>query len=397
MKRLNNSQPLSVTMTYRPLTTVLRIEPLGNLSTTQFYSQAALEWFPDHTKTPVFDENGHQTDGTLRLHANYFIQDEDGLIDMADLSPQVFWYIDDAESGQVTDTDPTKDFYIVGRDLYVRKNFTHLAGAKVYCEVRVTDPRNSQPIVLSDTLQLNAVLKAEEQYSISLLCDKTLKHYPLHAASPIYDIEAECRKGAILYDDRVAWFWDYSDNMGQTWKAIDASCLWYVSGKNTKKLRVDMDYIESLMVRCRIGVTNGAQTAAPDVNNEATASIAWRWPKLNAQVFSYGGDRIFAENASMRFGLIVHCQKHNDLTTAEKKHWLLTSWVIRKQGSSASPVFLNEHDLEVDVPQSYLFGQNLEKFILDPNLGMRGVYDIVGLSGGDEIELSFGQTFAIRS
>lgn len=397
MKRLNNSQPLSVTMTYRPLTTVLKIVSLGDLSTSQFYSQAAQEWVPDHTKAPVIDANGHQSDGTLRLHADFFIQDEDGLIDMSDLSPQIYWYVDDVATGQVSVTDPTQDYYKVGNDLYVRKNFTHLNGVKIYCEVHVTDPRNSQPIVLSDTVMLNGVLKAKDQYAITLLCDKTLKHYPLHAASPIYEIEAECRRGALLMDDRVAWFWDYSLNNGQTWLTIDDSCFWYVSGKNTKKLTVDMDYIESLMVRCRIGTENGASTAAPDVANEATASIAWRWPKITAQTFSYGGDRIFAENGSMRFGLIVHCQKHDDLTMEEKNHWLLSSWVIRQQGSNLAPLVLDEHGMEVDIPKSLLFGHSLEKFIPDPNLGMRGIYDIVGLSDGEAIELSNGHTFAIRS
>ena len=105
MKRIYNSQPLSVTTIYRPLTTSLKIMAMGSLPTTQFYYQTAQEWFPDHAKQPVYADNGVQEDGILRLKANYFLQDEDDLIDTKSIIPQIFWYVDDT---QITFTDSSR-------------------------------------------------------------------------------------------------------------------------------------------------------------------------------------------------------------------------------------------------------------------------------------------------
>lgn len=392
MRKLNNSQPLAVTTIYRPLVTSLKIVAADSLPTTQFYYQSALEWLPDHTKTPVYDENGAQKDGLLRLHAEHFIQDEDDLIDPSDISPTVYWFVNEQ---QISVTDSTKDYYIQGTDLCVRKNLTHLEGATVVCELHFTDPRNSQPIVISDTLVLNAVLRAKDAWQIILLCDRTRKHYPLHAKTTIYDFEAEVREGAILRNDSVKWFWDYSTDNGATFKTVTEDFLWYVGGLGTHKLTIDIDFIESIMVRCRIA--SSKEKTAPDLPNEATASMMWRWPLLRPEVFSYGGNRIFAENASMRFGFFVHVPKHDDMTMEEKKHWLLTSWVVRRQGSTAAPIVLNEHGMEVDIAQRFLMNNALGKFIPDPNIGLRGIYDVVATSDGQEIELSNGHTFAIRT
>lgn len=391
MRKLNNSQPLSVTTIYRPLTTSLKIVSLGELPTTQFYYQSAREWFPDHTKNPVYDENGLQQDGILRLKADYFLQDEDDLLDTSTITPQIYWFVN---GQQINNPDTSKDYYNVGNDLYVKKNLTHLEAATIRCDVEFTDPRNSQRIVLSDTLVLNAVLKAKDAWQINLLCDRTRKHYPITSTQTVYDFEAEVREGAILRNNEVSWFWDYSLDNGKTFKTINSDCLWYVRGLKTNKLTVDMDYIESLMVRCRIGSTK--TKTAPDMPNEATVSMAWRWPALKPEVFSYGGNRIFAENASMRFGFFVHVPKHSDMTEAQKQHWLTTSWVVRRQGSTAAPVVLNEHGMEVEIAQRFLTNNALGKFIPDPQIGVRGVYDVVAFHDGQLIELSNGQTFAIR-
>lgn len=392
MRKLNNSQPLAVTTIYRPLTTLLKIVALGNLPTTQFYYQAAMEWLPDHTKQPTFDENGVQKDGILRLNAQYFLQDEDDLIDTASIAPQIFWYVNDS---QITVTNSSNDYYIVGADLYVRKNLTHLDGVTIRCDASFTDPRNSQPIVMSDTLVLNSVLRAKDAWQINLLCDRTRKHYPITMEQTVYEFEAEVREGAILRNNDVAWFWDYSIDNGKTFKTIDTGCLWYVSGLHTHKLTIDIDYIENIMLRCRVG--SNKDKTSPDLPNEATASMLWRWPSLKTEVFSYGGNRIFAENTSMRFGFFVHIPKHNDMTDAQKQHWLTTNWEVRKQGSTAQPVNLNEHGMEVDIAQRFLTNNALGKFIADPNIGLRGVYDAVAYSDGELIELSNGDTFAIRT
>lgn len=392
MKKLNSSQPLSVTTIYRPLSLSLKIKAEDGMTTSQFYYQSTMEWMPDHTKSPVYDENGVQKDGLLRLRADYFIQDEDNLIDTSKISPTIYWYVNDK---QISVTSSSNDYYIQDKTLCVKKNLSYLDSATVVCEVHITDPRNSQPIVISDTLVLNAVLMAKDAWQIMLLCDRTRKHYPLHAKTTIYDFEAEVREGAILRNDTVKWFWDYSTDNGGTFKDVTPDCLWYVSGLGTNKLSIDIDFIESITVRCRIG--SDKSKTSPDLPNEATASMMWRIPNLRIEVFSYGGNRILPENASMRFGFFVHIPKHDDMTMEEKKHWLLTSWEVRRQGSASSPVVLNEHGMEVDIAQQFLTNNALGKFIADPNIGIRGVYDVVSTSEGHEIELSNGHTFAIRT
>lgn len=399
MKKVSNSQPLAVSTIHRPLNTTRKIVALGGYATTQFYRQTSNTYQPDHSKPIAWNADGTQKEGPLRLRMDYSVQDPDNRISMEDITPQIFWFVDDV---QVMSDDATADFYLVDDDLYVRKNYTHLTGASVSCEVRFTDPRNSQPVVLSDTIALNGVLFADEQWAITILADRTRKHFPLSAASTLYDFEAEARLGSADKSNNVAWFWDYSIDMGQTWHDInddnadDARDPWYVSGKNTKTLRVDMDFIESLMVRARIGTANGTSTTAPDKPNEATASIAWRWPKIQPQV--YGGDRVGVEDGGMKFGLLVHVPKQNDMTLAQQRHWLLCNWLVRRQGSNAAPSVVGCADVEVTIPHSLLYSEAGHKLIPDPQVGMRGPYEGVSFRNtGELIQLSSGDTFAIRT
>lgn len=394
MKRLNNSQPLAVTTTYRPLNTAMHIEVLGGLSTVQFYRQTVQQWIPDHSVVPVIDEHGTQTDGALRLKAVYSIIDPDNNLNTDTLVPQIFWYVNGV---QVTSTDSTQDYYIAGNILYVRKNFTHQLGANIYCECRFTDTRTSSPFVLSDTLPLSAILQADDQWSINILCDRTRKHFPLHAATTIYTFEAEARQGSADKTDAVAWFWDYSVDNGVHWLTINNDCLWYVSGKNTATLSIDADFIDNLMVRCRIGIANGTSTAAPDLPNEATACIAWRYPKVIPTVFSYGGDRVFAENSFMTFGLIVHVAKHDDMTLEQKRHWLMCDWAVRRQGSNDAPVPLGAYGLEVVVPRQYIYDNAGTKFIVDPRCSIRGPYDILADPSGEVFQSASGHELAVRT
>lgn len=394
MKQLQNSQPFAVSTTFRPLNTAMKIVILGGMSSLQFYRQTTQEWLPDHTVAPVIDAYGQQTDGTLRLKAEYTIYDVDENLDVQSIVPQIYWYINDT---QVTTTDTTADYYLVGDLLYVRKNFTHQNGVKVYCECRFVDTRTSAPQIMSDTLSLSAVLQADEQWSINILCDRTRKHFPLSAASTIYTFEAEARLGGVDKTAQVAWFWDYSLNNGSTWLTIGDDCLWYVNGKNSATLAVDMDFIEDLLVRCRIGVTNGTSTAAPDIHNEATASIAWRFPKILPTVFSYGGNRVFPETAWMTFGMMVHVAKHNDMTPEQKRHWLMPNWGIRQQGSTDDPEMLGEYGLEVTVPGYRLFNTLGVKYLVDPYVSLRTVYDVLADEDGELIQLSDGNTIAIRT
>lgn len=394
MKRLNNSQPLAVTTTYRPLNTAMHIEVLGGLSTVQFYRQTVQQWIPDHSVVPVIDQHGTQTDGALRLKAVYSIIDPDNNLNTDTLVPQIFWYVNGV---QVTSTDSTQDYYIAGNILYVRKNFTHQLGANIYCECRFTDTRTSSPFVLSDTLPLSAILQADEQWSINILCDRTRKHFPLHAATTIYTFEAEARQGSADKTDAVAWFWDYSVDNGVHWLTINNDCLWYVSGKNTATLSIDADFIDNLMVRCRIGIADGTSTAAPDLPNEATACIAWRYPKVIPTVFSYGGDRVFAENSFMTFGLIVHVAKHDDMTLEQKRHWLMCDWAVRRQGSNDDSVPLGAYGLEVVVPRQYIYDNAGTKFIVDPRCSIRGPYDILADPSGEVFQSASGHELAVRT
>ncbi len=372
----------------------MHIEVLGGLSTVQFYRQTVQQWIPDHSVVPVIDEHGTQTDGALRLKAVYSIIDPDNNLNTDTLVPQIFWYVNGV---QVTSTDSTQDYYIAGNILYVRKNFTHQLGANIYCECRFTDTRTSSPFVLSDTLPLSAILQADEQWSINILCDRTRKHFPLHAATTIYTFEAEARQGSADKTDAVAWFWDYSVDNGVHWLTINNDCLWYVSGKNTATLSIDADFIDNLMVRCRIGIANGTSTAAPDLPNEATACIAWRYPKVIPTVFSYGGDRVFAENSFMTFGLIVHVAKHDDMTLEQKRHWLMCDWAVRRQGSNDAPVPLGAYGLEVVVPRQYIYDNAGTKFIVDPRCSIRGPYDILADPSGEVFQSASGHELAVRT
>ena len=143
---------------------------------------------PDHTKSPVIGSDGVQSDGALRLKADYSIIDPDGMIDFNVFHPMVYWYIDGV---QVTDIEETADYYVADSILYVRKNFTHLKGASVYCECRFTDPRTGSPVVISASATLSAVLHADEQWSINLLCANIFLSRPLPIFTPSRQRHAE--------------------------------------------------------------------------------------------------------------------------------------------------------------------------------------------------------------
>lgn len=392
MKRLNNSQPLAVAVQYAPLNTSMQIVPQGGMSTTQFYRQTTQQWIPDHTHPYAYDDNGALVDGPLTLVADYSINDADNVLDTSTLYPTVFWFVDDT---QITDTDASKDYYLSGSALVVRKNFTHLKGVMIYCECHFTDTRTGSPFVLSDSLQLFAILHADELWSLQILNDRTRKHFPLAGGDTLYTFEAEARIGSIDKTDLVAWFWDFSEDNGASWHEIDGECLWYVSGKNSNILTVDMDFTENILLRCRINTSSTG--IAPDIPNEATSSIAWRFPSLRPVVFSYGGDRVIAETAEMTFGLIVHNPKHDDLTLAQQREWLLCDWMLRKQGSKDSPMSLYESDVEVSVPEHLLRNESDIKYIADPQCSLRGPFFKLQTSSGDDIQSSSGDTITARS
>lgn len=391
MKRLNNSQPLAVAVQYAPLNTAMQIVVQGGLSTLQFYRQTVQEWMPDHSHPYAYDADGSQIDGPLVLLPEWSVADADNILTDAALVPQVYWFVDDV---QVTDTDSFLDFYLVGQALVVRKNFTHLQGATIYCECHFTDPRTASPFVLSDSLPLSAILQADEQWNIQILTDRTRKHFPLAEGAAIYDFEAEARLGAADKTDNVAWFWDFSEDNGLHWQEINDECFWYLSGKNTNILTIDADFTENITVRARINTSpTGTE---PNTPNEATASLAWRYPALRPVVFSYGGDKVIADTQEMTFGLIVHNPKHDDLSLAQQREWLLCNWVLRKQGSNETPASLNSNDIEVTVPEARLRNTAGIKFIADPQCAMRGAYGKLQTSTGFDIQTSAGDFIAAR-
>lgn len=390
MKHINNSQPLAVATQYAPLSTSMHIVVKGGLSTVQFYKQNQQEWLPDHTHAERYNDIGALVDGPLTLRADYSIIDKDGLIRDGDLVPQVYWFVD---GKQITDTDKEKDFYITGSRLVIRKNFTHLQGAVVVCECRFTDTRTGSPFVLSDTLPLSAVLQADEQWSINILSDRTLKHFPLQSASTVYTFEAEARLGSTDKTGDVKWFWDYSVDSGSTWKSIDDTCLWYVSGNNSHSLTVDADFIESLTVRCRIAE---GSASAPNLPNEATASIAWRYPNLQPVVFCYGGDKVLADTKEMKFGLIVHCGGRSDLSVTEQREWLLCDWCYRIQGSSAFPIRVPYCGIEATILADAFRTDNI-KYIVDPRAVFRGPWTEMQMSDGRQMQMSDGRIMVFRA
>lgn len=391
MKRLNNSQPLAVAVQYAPLSTSMHIVVQGGMTTLQFYKQTLAEWIPDHSHQFSYDDKGAQTDGPLVLSPDYSIIDPDGLVGTDSLYPQVFWFVD---GSQVSDSDPASDYYLMGTSLVVRKNFTHLSGATIYCECRFTDTRTGNPFVLSDTLTLSAILQADEQWQLNILCDRTRKHAPISTTATEYSFEAEARLGAVDKTNEVAWFWDYSTDNGATWQDFGATDHFYVSGKNAAILTIDADFIDFITVRCR--VSTDKTSSAPSLPNEATASLAWRYPTLQPVVFCYGGDKVLEETEKMTFGLMVHHTKHNDLTPSQQREWLLCDWVLRKQGASDTPTPLRECDIEVTVPVALLRNTAGIKYIADPQCSIRGPFAQIQTSSGDDIQTSSGDYITVR-
>lgn len=391
MRHLNNSKPLAVTVSYPPPNTFIKIVAQDSMSTTQFYRPTANEWFPDHTHAPMYDD-GQCVDGPLRLRPQWMVADPDHIIDPSALSPTVYWYVN---GQQITSTSPSSDYYVDSDQLVVRKNLTHLTPATIYCECRVTDPRTSTPLVLSDTITLVAVLHADEQWCVELLSARTRHHHPLSSPSTQYSFVGEARLGSAVKTADVAWFWDYSLDNGANWSAVTQDKYWYVSGLGTSTLVIDVDYVDSISIRCRINTE--ASSVAPDIAAMATGSISWLYPDLRPYVYSLGGDKVMSDTTEMTFGLMVHRGKQPDLTLAQQRDWLLCSWVLRQQGSQQTPVHLDSSDVIVTVPDTRLRSNNATKYIVDPNVIFRGPYDAMITSGNDVMQTSAGDVMFMRN
>lgn len=399
MKKISNSQPVAVSTTFKPLSLSMHIVALGGMPTSQFYMQTQGAWKPNHAETDEskwYNSDGGQADGPLRLQAQYSVADPDGVVDAETVIPTVKWYVDGTE---VTSTDNTADYYKSGNLLYVRKNFTQTTPATVRCEATFTDPRTGNVAIKEDSVTLTATVFADEQWAITILSDRTRHHFPLTATSTQYTFEAEARLGSKDKTSEVAWFWDYSTDNGSTWQDIDDTCYWYVSGKNTATLTVDADFTDDITIRARIAKTPTA--TAPDLPNQATASLAWRWPKVTPMAFSYGGDKVLPDGTGMKFGLIVHVARRDDMTQAEQRQWIMCNWAVRKQVDSANTEIaltsLSESGIEVDVPQAKLYNTKGTKYIVDPQCAMRGVYDVLADDKGNLLADASGNLMFART
>lgn len=396
MKRLNNSRPLAVAVSYAPLSTSMHIVSRSGAPLVQFYYQVQQQWKPDHTHSFNVDDYGAQTDGPLTLAADWSIIDGDGLISGDVLSPQIYWYADGA---QVTTTDQYQDFYINDGLLVVRRNATHLAPVVVTCECHFTDTRTQSPFVLSDEVTLTAQLVADEQWSISILTDRTRHHFPITSSSSIYTFEAEARLGVTDCTQTVRWQWDYSDDSGQTWKSISDNgldTLWYISGANENTLTVDADFFDHITVRVRAAKDKLTSTQS-FLPNAATATLAWRTPLVRPVVCCDGGDRVLADSDYMTFSLIAHNPRHEDLTMQQQREWLLCDWTVRRQQSSANPLRLGVYEARAKVPAGLFRTLADTKSVADPCVSLRGSRRALCTSNGDYIKASNGKIIAIRS
>lgn len=391
MRKISNSQPLSIAVQYDPLHTAFSIRPKMGMSTMQYYKQTVGRWIPDHTHDYAYGDYNAVVDGPLVLEPVFQVADPDGLVSEDSVTHNFYWY---ADGVAVTSSSPSSDYYIQDDRLVVRRNFTHLEGARIRCDCKFVDPRTGGTSVLSDSIQLSAVLQADEQWSVYILNDRTHHHHPLSAASSLYTFEAQASLGGVDKSDVVQWFWDFSEDLGATWNEFSEDTLLYVSGKNTRLLTIDADFSESVVVRCRIASEVGAPV--PDVPNSATASLAWRFPLLTPQVFSYGGDKLMANDKEMRFGLIVHYANHADLSLDQQREWLICNWKLRIQGVSDSAVSLSQADVEVSVPASAIRNPSGFRYVADPNCAFRGAFCRLQSSSGEDLASSSGQLLTAR-
>ena len=148
------------------------------------------------------------------------------------------------------------------------------------------------------------------------------------------------------------------------------------------------------MVRARI--SSDTTLSAPNMPNAATASLAWRWPKIVPSVFCYGGNRVFKDTQSMTFGIIVHVAKRSDMSEADKRAWLYCNWNIRKQGSAEAAKSVGEYGYEATVKAIDLYSMSGVKYIVDPGVMIRGTYDAIANSSGEVLANSSGNIFCVR-
>jgi hypothetical protein len=85
------------------------------------------------------------------------------------------------------------------------------------------------------------------------------------------------------------------------------------------------------------------------------------------------------------------------MTAEQKRHWLMPNWGIRQQGSTNPPEMLGEYGMEVTVPGNKLFNTLGVKYLVDPFVSLRTVYDVLADEDGELIQLSDGNTIAIRT
>lgn len=415
MKRLNNSQPLAVATQYAPLSTSIYLVTEGGMSLSQYYHKTTNEWMPDHTHAPAMKvQNGVEclSDGPLSLRPEYHVIDPDGLLEDGDLVPQVYWFVNDA---QVTSTESTADFYVSDHKLVVRKNFTHKEACTVRCECRFVDTRKNEPFTLQTSVTLNAVLLADEKWSVKIVSDRAQKFFPLGTGGYRFRFRGEARLGntdmSSATDDTeglvpsVEWLWTYSSDNGQTWKTIvpvegnvtEETCLWYVGGKDARDIEVDARYTEGILLRLQIRAkfvshdSNAAKVLQPCM---ATASLSWRWPDVRPQVVCYNGDQVRPRDVFKVFGTLIHVAGRSDMTEEEKKEWVMPKWIVRKQGVMEDGAYLGSCGQGISVDANLLRSKTGVVYVVDADCVMRGALDAVAV-GGEPIAVR-GEVMCVR-
>lgn len=363
-RRLNVSQPVVVNTELKPLDIVFQVNASGQLE--QWYYDNTGQWQPNRKVTPLI------------LTPTITAVDTEANRSYTPTFYTVQWFVNEwktsayVESQIMNTVDGDVDYVIVGNTLKVKKNVNYDRGIQIRCRATYIDPRDVGKVgVTEEVVTLNCSKDAlAEIPQLDVLCENSQPYNPLTMDNSIFTLNAVAYKGALEITNNIVFVWYAIINESEV--LVDTQPF-YVSGQNTRQLKVDALYKEEIRI-----VLRAKESANSDLYaSKIFRSIVWRIPDIDSNVRSDNGQSFRSNITKMNFGTIINV-KGRMLSEETKRTHMLFNWKTRQSLSSTE--IDRGWGLNITLDNTALQSTN-GSVLVYPIIYILGAYDVVTYNG----------------
>ena len=271
------------------------------------------------------------------------------------LSATVDTYVSKSFNSNVIEGGSTVYTLSADGTLEVSKNVYPDAPITLTCTVTYTDSRNGKQGKLADSMTLTASLASESEYTLKFgTSDTTDKTDYVHqyynpladGASPVVYIKAQAFLGDtdVTSDMKFYWYHWWEDSSHNRYKDLvddaDNPCAAYLAatqptgkGQGHEAIALNADYdSENLEIEVRIGSSTSSQ---PMANIFQRATVRWKIPNVNGNVYSMNGDTANGAIQSHTFG-VLYRQGKDDVPDSVSSARIHKRWRLKKANANKS-------------------------------------------------------------